>query len=130
VFASTFGSGQLLWSMLWFFMFVIWIWVLIAIYSDIFRSTDLSGGMKAFWVIFVLITTWLGILIYLIARGSGMTKRSLAQAQDQQEQFNKYVQQTASTASPADQIAKLADLKTQGALTDAEFEAEKAKLLA
>ncbi len=130
MFASTFGTGELLWSMLWFFMFVIWIWVLIAIYSDIFRSTDLSGGMKAFWVIFVLITTWLGILVYLIARGSGMTERSLAQAQGRQEQFNKYVQQTAAAASPADQIAKLAELKSQGVLTDAEFDAQKAKILA
>jgi type VI protein secretion system component VasK len=128
--AYTFGSGQLLWSMLWFFMFVIWIWVLIAMFGDIFRSDDLSGGMKAFWVIFIVIIPWLGILIYLIARGSGMQKRAIAHAQAQQDQLREYVQTTAAAASPADQLAKLADLKKQGALTDAEFEAQKAKLLA
>ncbi len=130
MFANTFGSGQVLWSMLWFFMFIIWIWVLIAMFGDIFRSDDLSGGMKAFWVIFIVIVPWLGILIYLIARGSGMQKRAIAHAQAQQDQFRDYVQQTASGASAADQIAKLADLKSQGAITDAEFEAQKAKLLA
>ncbi len=128
--AYTFGSGQLLWSMLWFFMFIIWIWVLIAIFGDIFRSEDLSGGMKAFWIIFVVILPWLGILIYLIARGGGMQKRAVARAQANEAEFQKYVQQTAGSGSAADQIAKLADLKNQGAITDAEFEAQKAKLLA
>jgi hypothetical protein len=126
--AYTFGSGQLLWSMLWFFMFVIWIWVLIAIFGDIFRSHDMGGGMKAFWVIFVVILPWLGILIYLIARGGGMQQRALEQAQQNQADFQKYVQQTAGGGA-ADQIAKLNDLKTQGVITDAEFEAQKAKLL-
>jgi type VI protein secretion system component VasK len=128
--AYTFGSGQLLWSMLWFFMFIIWIWVLIALFGDIFRSDDLSGGLKAFWVIFIVILPWLGILVYLIARGSGMQKRAVAHAQAQQEQLRDYVQSTAAAASPADQIAKLAELKGQGAITDAEFEQQKAKLLA
>jgi type VI protein secretion system component VasK len=130
MFASTFGSGQLLWSMLWFFMFVIWIWVMVAMFGDIFRSDDLSGGMKAFWVIFIVIIPWLGILVYLIVRGSGMQKRAIDHAKAQQVQFQDYVQQTAGAANPADQLAKLADLKAQGALTDAEFEAQKAKLLA
>jgi Short C-terminal domain/Phospholipase_D-nuclease N-terminal len=131
VFAYTFGSGQLLWSMLWFFMFIIWIWVLIAIFGDIFRSEDLSGGMKAFWTIFVVILPWFGILIYLIVRGGGMQKRAIARAQANESQFRDYVQQTAgSGTSTADQISKLADLKNQGAITDAEFEAQKAKLLA
>ena len=128
--ANTFGTGQVLWSMFWFFMFIIWIWVLIAMFGDIFRSEDLSGGMKAFWVIFIVILPWLGILVYLIARGSGMQKRALAHAQAQQAQFRDYVQQTAGTGTDVDQIAKLAELKNQGAITDAEFEAQKAKLLA
>ena len=128
--AYTFGSGQLLWSMLWFFMFVIWIWVLIAIFGDIFRSQDMGGGAKAFWIIFVVILPWLGILIYLIARGSGMHERALAQAQANDAAFKQYVQQTAGESSAADQIAKLADLKAKGAITDAEFEAQKAKILA
>ena len=130
MFASTFGSGQLLWSMLWFFMFIVWIWVLVALFADIFHSDDLSGVMKAFWVIFIVILPWLGILIYLITRGSGMQKRALAHAQAQQAELRQYVQATATGASAADQIAKLADLKNQGVLTDAEFEAQKAKLLA
>jgi hypothetical protein len=130
VFAYTFGSGQLLWSMLWFFMFIIWIWVLISIFGDIFRSSDLSGGMKAFWTIFVVILPWLGILIYLITRGSGMQQRALDRAQAQQAQFRDYVQQTAEGSSVPDQLAKLAELKNQGAITDAEFDAQKAKLLA
>ena len=85
---------------------------------------------RLLWVIFVLLTTWLGILVYLIARGSGMTKRSIAQAQAQQAQFDSYVKQTAAAADPADQISKLAQLREQGALTDAEFDAQKAKILA
>ncbi len=130
MFASTFGSGQVLWSMLWFFMFVIWIWVLFALFGDIFRSDDLSGGMKALWVIVIFVIPWLGILVYLIARGSGMQKRAIAHAQAQQEQFQQYVQQTAGQGDTAGQLAKLADLKTQGVITDAEFDAQKAKLLA
>ena len=128
--AYTFGSGQLLWSMLWFFMFIIWIWVLIAIFGDIFRSQDMGGGAKAFWIIFVVILPWLGILIYLIVRGGGMHERAVAQAQANEAAFKQYVQQTAGESSAADQIAKLADLKAKGAITDAEFEAQKAKILA
>ncbi len=128
MFAYTFGSGQLLWSMLWFFMFIIWIWVLIALFGDIFRSDDLSGGMKAFWTIFIVILPWLGILVYLIARGSGMQQRAIAQAQANEANFRQYVQQTAGD-NTADQIAKLADLKNKGSITDAEFESAKAKLL-
>jgi hypothetical protein len=128
--AYTFGSGQLLWSMLWFFMFIIWIWILIAIFGDIFRSSDLSGGMKAFWIIFVVILPWLGILIYLIARGSGMQERAIEQAKKNDAQFRQYVQDTAGSGGAADQIAKLNDLKSQGVITDAEFEAQKKKLLA
>ena len=129
MFASTFGSGEVLWSMFWFFMFIIWIWVLIALFGDIFRSDDLSGGMKAFWIIFIVILPWLGILIYLIARGSGMQQRAMAQAQANEAQFRQYVQATAGDTNTADQIAKLADLKSKGSITDAEYEAAKAKLL-
>jgi hypothetical protein len=129
MFADTFGSGELLWGIFWFFMFVIWLWVLIAIFGDIFRSSDLSGGAKAFWVIFVVILPWLGILVYLIARGSGMQQRAIEHAQAQSAQFQDYVRQTAGSGSSVDELAKLADLKEKGALTDAEFEAQKAKLL-
>ena len=130
MFAYTFGSGELLWSMLWFFLFLIWLWVLIAIFGDIFRSDDLSGWAKAFWTIFVVILPWLGILVYLIARGSGMQKRALDQAQAQAAQFQDYVRQTTGgAAGTADELAKLAELRDKGALTEAEFAAQKAKLL-
>ena len=128
MFAYTFGSGELLWSMFWFFMFVIWLWVLIAIFGDIFRSNDLSGWAKGLWVIFVVVLPWLGILIYLIARGSGMQQRALDQAKANADQFQEYVRQTAGGSS-ADELTKLADLKNKGVITEAEFAAEKAKLL-
>lgn len=129
MFAYTFGSGELLWSMLWFFLFIIWIWVLIALFGDIFRSHDLSGVAKAFWVLFIVILPWLGILVYLIARGSGMQQRALDQAKAQNAQFQDYVRQTAGGGNTADELAKLSDLKDKGVITEAEFAAQKAKLL-
>lgn len=124
-------------SIFWFFLFFLWIYILISIFTDIFRSHDLSGGTKALWFLFVLILPFLGAFIYLIVRGGKMHEHA-AQAQEQQQQaFQQYVQQTAGTSGPAgsqgsiaDQLAKLADLKSQGVLTDAEFEQEKAKILA
>jgi hypothetical protein len=119
-------------TMLEFFLFVIWIWLLIMVFSDIFRSHDLGGWAKALWSIFVIVIPFLGVFVYLIARGGKMHERAAEQAAAQQKAFNQYVQQTAGTpgASTADQLSKLADLKSQGVLTDAEFEAQKAKILA
>jgi len=119
--------------MLWFFLFIIWIWLLIMVFSDIFRSHDISGGIKALWVIFIILVPFLGVFVYLIARGGKMQERNMRQAADQQKAFDDYVKETAGTAGGGDtasQLSKLADLKTQGVLTDAEFEAQKAKLLA
>ena len=127
--AYTFGSGQLLWSMVWFFLFFLWIWILITVFADIFRSDDLNGWAKAAWIIFVIIIPWLGVLIYLIARGGKMQKRAMEHAAAQQAQFRDYVQQTAASGDTADQLSKLADLKNQGVITDAEFQAQKTKLL-
>jgi len=90
----------------------------------------MSGGVKALWLLFILILPFLGVLIYLIARGSGMHERSVKQAQDQQKAFSDYVAQTAKGANPAEQLATLADLKEKGVITDDEFQAQKAKLLA
>jgi ABC-type multidrug transport system fused ATPase/permease subunit len=115
--------------MLGLFVFFIWFWLLIVVFSDIFRSHDLGGGSKALWVIFVIIFPFLGILIYLIARGGKMHERAAAQAAQQQEAFDAYVKQAAGTSSTADDLAKLADLKAKGVITDAEFDAQKAKLL-
>jgi ABC-type multidrug transport system fused ATPase/permease subunit len=119
-------------TMLWIFLFIIWIWLLIMVFSDIFRSRDLSGWGKALWVIGIIILPWLGVLIYLIARGGKMHERQIQAAQAQQEAFRQYVQETAtsSSTSTADQLAKLADLRDKGVITPAEFETEKAKALA
>jgi hypothetical protein len=121
---------DLIWTMFMFFVFVLWIWLLIAVFMDIFRSHDLSGGVKALWVFFIIILPFLGVLIYLIARGGKMHERAAEQAVQQQKAFDAYVKQTAGSGSTADDLAKLADLKQQGVISDAEFEAQKAKILA
>jgi hypothetical protein len=128
--AYTYPLADLFGTMLGFFVLVIWFWLLIVIFSDIFRSKDMGGGAKALWVIFVIILPFLGIFVYLIARGGKMHERAAAQAAQQQEAFDTAVKQAAGSTSSADDLAKLADLKTQGVLTEAEFEAQKAKLLA
>ena len=121
---------DIFWTMLWFFMFVIWIWLLIAIFADIFRS-DISGWGKAAWSIFVIIVPLLGVLIYLIANGDKMQERSARQAAEAQSAQNAYIKSVAETGgNTADQLATLASLHDSGALTDEEFAAQKAKLLA
>ena len=127
--AYTYPLADLLGTMLGFFVFIIWFWLLIIIFGDIFRSKDMGGGAKAAWVIFVIILPFLGILVYLIARGGKMHERAEQAAQQQQQAFDDYVKQTAGGSSNVDQLAKLADLKQSGAITDAEFESQKAKLL-
>ena len=119
-------------TMLYFFLFIIWIWLLIMVFMDIFRSHDMGGVAKALWVIFIIVLPFLGVFVYLIARGGKMHERQAQQAADQQKAFDQYVREAAGTsgADTASQLAKLADLKSQGVLTDAEFEAQKAKLLA
>src|SRR5580692_5520318 len=119
-------------TMLYFFLFFIWIWLLVMVFFDIFRSRDLGGGAKALWVIFIIILPFLGVFVYLIARGGKMHERQAQQAAQQQQAFDQYVREAAGTsgADTASQLAKLADLKSQGVLTDAEFEAQKAKILA
>ena len=130
--AYTYPLLDLFGTMLGIFIFVIWFWLLIVIFGDIFRSQDMGGGAKALWVIFVIILPFIGIFTYLIARGGKMHERAAKDAQAQQSAFDDYVRQTAGTpvTSTADQLSKLADLKAQGVLTDAEFEAQKAKILA
>jgi len=127
--AYIYPQQSVFWTMVEFFFFVIWIWILIAVFGDIFRSHDMGGWVKALWVIFVIVLPFLGVLVYLIARGGKMQERSIEQAQRQQEAFDAQVRQSAGASGNVDQLAKLADLKEQGVLTDAEFEAQKAKLL-
>ena len=119
-------------TMLYFFLFIIWIWLLIMVFMDVFRSHDMGGWAKALWVIFIIVLPFLGVFVYLIARGGKMHERAAQQAAEQQKAFDQYVKQAAGTPgeSSADQLHKLADLKSQGVLTDAEFEAQKAKILA
>ena len=119
-------------TMLYFFLFIIWIWLLIMVFMDVFRSRDMGGLAKALWVIFIIILPFLGVFVYLIARGGKMHERAADAAAQQQKAFDSYVRQAAGTpgADTASQLSKLADLKTQGVLTDAEFEAQKAKILA
>jgi hypothetical protein len=118
------------WTIFEIFLWVIWFWILITIFIDIFRSHDLSGWGKALWFLFVLILPLIGVLVYLIVRGGSMHERAVHQAQRQEEQFRSYVQETASSQSPADQLAKLAELRDRGVITAEEFEREKAKVLA
>ena len=120
------------WTILEVFLWVIWFWILITVFIDIFRSADLSGWGKALWFLFVLFIPLIGVLVYLIARGGSMHERAARQAQQQDAEARQYIQQAVaeSPASTADQLAKLADLRDRGVITDAEFEREKAKALA
>ena len=128
--AYTYPLLSVFWTMLWFFCFVIFIWLLITVFVDVFRSHDMGGWAKAGWVIFLIFLPFLGILIYLIARGKGMAERRVKEAQGQQAAFDEYVRQTATSASPADQLATLAKLHDEGKLSDEDFEKAKAKILA
>ncbi|HEY1344630.1 MAG TPA: SHOCT domain-containing protein, partial [Streptosporangiaceae bacterium] len=112
-------------------LWIIWIWILIWIFIDIFRSRDLSGWAKALWFLFVLFIPLIGVLVYLIARGSSMHERAVQDAQRQDKEFRQYVQQAAADtpASTADQLSKLADLRDRGVISAEEFEREKAKVL-
>ena len=118
------------WTILEIFLWIVWIWVLIYVFIDIFRSHDLSGGAKALWFIFVLVIPLIGVLAYLIVRGGKMHERAVHQAQQQDQEFRRYVQDAAGSGTPADQLAKLADLRDRGVITPDEFEREKAKVLA
>ena len=125
-----FGSGEVLLSMMWFFLFVIWFWLLIAIFGDIFRSRDMSGWGKAAWSIFVIALPFIGIFTYLIARGHKMTDHAIEDAQLQEDYFNAKVKSAVGGTSGADELATLASLKEQGVIDDAEFQKMKAKVLA
>jgi hypothetical protein len=118
------------WTIVEIFLWVMWFWILITIFIDIFRSHDLSGGAKALWFLFVLIIPRIGVLVYLVVRGGSMHERMVRQAKEQDDQLRSYIQQAADPQSPADQLTKLADLHDRGVITDAEFESQKAKILA
>jgi len=119
------------WTMCIFFLFVIWIMILFRVFADIFRRHDVGGGTKTLWVIFVIIAPFLGVLIYLLTQNEGMTQRVLERAQAQQAQMDSYVQSVAgSGGGAAGEIERAKGLLDSGAITDAEFNAIKAKALA
>ncbi|MGE5407896.1 MAG: SHOCT domain-containing protein [Syntrophothermus sp.] len=122
--------GELLLIALEIFFFVIWIWILIVILTDLFRDHELSGWWKAVWVLFLVFIPFLTALIYLIARGSGMRDRTIKAQAEAKQHFDEYVRQQASSGSAADELHKLNDLKEKGAISAEEFEKAKAKLLA
>ncbi|HEY5358178.1 MAG TPA: SHOCT domain-containing protein [Streptosporangiaceae bacterium] len=130
--SSSYPLLNLFWTMLEFFFWVIWIWILITVFIDIFRSHDLSGGAKALWFLFVLFIPLIGVLAYLIVRGGSMHERSVRQVQQRDEAVRAYSQQYAPdpSASTADQLTKLADLRDRGVISAEEFDREKAKVLA
>ena len=129
VLAADFGLGEVLWTMFVLFMWIIWFWLLISVFSDLFRDRETSGGMKAVWAIFVIIAPYLGVFIYLLVRGGGMAERSMAQQQAAQAQFDSYVRQTAGSGGSAAEIAHAKELLDSGAITQEEYEALKAKAL-
>ena len=126
--AASYPFMDVLWSMVIFFLFVIWIWILITVFADIFRRRDIGGGMKAVWIIFVILLPYLGVFIYLIAEGHHMAERNAEQMGAARAQQDEYIKSVAGS-SPADQIAQAKSLLDSGAISQAEFDGLKAKAL-
>ena len=128
--ASSYPLLDVFWTIFLFFLWVMWFWILISVFIDIFRSRDLSGWGKALWFLFVLLIPLVGVLVYLIVRGGSMHERAARQAQQQDQAFREYVQSAAQTpASSADQLEKLASLRDRGVISPQEFDREKTKVL-
>lgn len=130
VFAASYPFGGIFWSMLIFFFWVIWIWMVVTILMDVFRRRDIGGWSKALWIVFVVVLPYLGILVYLIANHDGMAERRMSEAQASQQQFDSYVREAAGTGGVASEIEKAKALLDSGAITAGEFESIKAKALA
>ena len=128
--ASDYPFLDVLWTMVIFFAFFIWIWLLITVFADIFRRHDIGGGSKALWIVFVIIAPYLGVLVYLIAQHEGMAERNMKDVQRAQAQQDAYIKSVAASSSPADQIAQAKQLLDSGTITQAEFDSIKAKALA
>ena len=128
--AADYPFMDVLWSMIIFFFWVIWIWIVITVLIDVFRRHDIGGFSKALWVIFVVILPWLGVLIYLIAEHDGMRDRSIESVERQRAAMDEYVRETAGGAGSATEIAKAKELLDSGAITQAAFDSIKVKALA
>ncbi|WP_328940526.1 SHOCT domain-containing protein [Streptomyces sp. NBC_00250] len=123
---------NLFWTMLWFFIWIMWLFLLFKVVTDIFRDHDLNGWAKAGWLIFCLVLPYLGVLVYVIARGKSMSRRDVKQAKESEAAFQSYIREAAGTqeGGAAAELARLAELKDKGAITPEEFQQAKAKVLA
>jgi ABC-type multidrug transport system fused ATPase/permease subunit len=122
--------GEVLWTFIWFTFLFLWIWLAISVFVDIFRSPDMNGWIKALWILLIFVVPFLGVLIYLIARGGKMQAHAVEAAKAQDAAMQDYIRQAAgTTASPADELHRLADLKDRGVIDDAEFQRLKAKVI-
>jgi len=121
---------EVMWSMVIFFAFVIWLWILFTVLADILRRHDASGWVKVAWIVFVVVLPYLGVFVYLIAEHQGMTERAIRKQQESQAKADDYVRSVAAQASPADQVAKAKELLDHGAITEAEFAQMKQQALA
>ena len=128
--AADYPFLDVLWTMIIFFTWVVWIWIMVVILTDVFRRRDVSGWGKALWVIFLIVLPFLGALVYLIAQHDGMAQRQADAARGQKEQMDEYVRSVATTGGPAAEIDKAKQLLDSGAITQTEFDALKAKALA
>ncbi|HTR73135.1 MAG TPA: SHOCT domain-containing protein [Solirubrobacteraceae bacterium] len=128
--ATSYPFLEVFWTMLIFFAFVIWIWILITVLIDIFRRHDSSGFAKVLWIIFIIVLPYLGVFVYLIAEHKGMTERAIKQQQSAQQQMDEYVKSVAAKSDPAEQIAKAKQLLDAGTISQAEFDQIKQKALA
>ncbi len=126
--AAEFGTGQVLWSIIWFFLFFIWIMLIFQVFGDLFRS-HISGVSKALWTIGIIVLPYLGIFLYLIVHGSGMAQRQAQSVQQTDEAMQAYIRDAAGTGTTADELTKLAELHNSGKLDDTEFAAAKARLI-
>ena len=121
--------SNIIWAIVWIFFFTMYLMILFSVIGDLFRDHETSGVVKALWILFFFVAPFLSLLIYLIARGKGMQERAMAANQAQKAAFDSYVQSTASAGNPADQIAKAKELLDAGTISQAEFDAIKAKAL-
>lgn len=124
------GFFEIFWGVFWVFLLVAWFWVVISVITDVFRSKDIKGVTKALWVLFIIIIPWLGVLAYIIVRGDEMEQHRVEDAKRVEEAQRTYLRSVAGNVSVADELEKLSGLKDKGVISDAEFEAQKTKLLA
>jgi hypothetical protein len=127
--AAHFGVGQMLWSIFWFFLFVLWIMLVFQVFGDIIRADDQSGVSKAVWAAFIIFLPYLGVFMYLIIHGASMGARQARAAQQREAAVEGYIRSAAGTPSAADQLSSLAELHSKGKLSDAEYTAAKTKVI-